>query len=78
MVKHTTQAIFKGEIEEFNYKKLHSLKELSEITIIHYMEKPVPFEIQVVQKVTAVDELTSRSSFMMSNSNSKGSFAMQL
>lgn len=35
------------------------------------------FEIQAIQKIAALDELTSRSSFT-ENSNLKGSFAVQL
>lgn len=44
---------------------------------MHYLEKSVMFEIQVIQKIAALDELTNRNS-LTENSNLKGSFAVQL
>jgi hypothetical protein len=44
---------------------------------MHYLEKPLSIEIQVIQRVATTDELTHRSSFT-SNSNFKSSFSMQL
>jgi len=64
-------------MDGFKYKKVHMLKDISETTIMHYMEKPVIMELQIIQKVTMMDELTHRSSFTMS-SNLKGSFARQI
>jgi hypothetical protein len=53
------------------------MKELSEATIMHYLEKPISIDIQVIQRVATSDELTHRSSFT-SNSVFKSSFSMQV
>lgn len=77
MIKHSSDIYFRNNLPDIRYRKIHAIKEISEATIMHYLEKTVMFEIQVSQKIAAYDELTSRSSFT-GNSNLKGSFAMQL
>lgn len=37
MVKHTSDVIFRNQLPNINYKKLHSIKEISEATIMHFL-----------------------------------------
>jgi hypothetical protein len=77
MVRHATEAIDRLSIHTFNYRKVHMLKEVSDATIMHFMEKPVIVELQVIQRVTQFDELTHRSSFSASV-DPQSSFARQM
>lgn len=69
MVRHNSEVISRTEMEKFRYKRLHVVAEISEKTIMHYLEKSVLFEVQVVEKVYAMEELGRDSE---SNSNTQG------
>lgn len=75
MAKFSSDIIPRELIGSYKYRKVHTIKELSENTIIHFMEKPIAIDIQVIQRVAATDELTSRSSF---STAVKSSFSYQL
>ena len=77
MVRYASETYDRIRMDGFKYSKIHVVKDISEATIMHYMEKPVIIELQIIQRVSMMDELTHRSSFTMS-SNVKGSFAMQI
>ena len=77
MIRYASETYERIRMDGFKYKKIHVLKDISETTIMHYMEKPIIMQLQIVQRVTINDELTHRSSFTMS-SNVKGSFARQI
>ena len=47
----------------YNYRKVHTIKELSENAILHYADKPLGFELHVIPKKVDEEQLTSRSSF---------------
>jgi hypothetical protein len=75
MVKYSSEVVPAEFIQSYKYRRVHSIKDISENTVIHYMEKPVAINIQTIQKIMASDELTSRSSF---GETPKSSFACQM
>ena len=76
MVRHGTEVIDRLQIAGFRYRKMHTINEVSEATIMHFMDKPVVVEVQVIQKVTAGDELTQISA--SASISAKGSFATKM
>jgi hypothetical protein len=55
MVRYETEVIPKIMVNSFKYRKMHLIKELSEATIIQFLEKPLLIDIQVIQRVATTD-----------------------
>jgi len=40
-------------LKYYRYRKLHTIKDVTEKNVIHYMEKPIAISIQTIQKFVA-------------------------
>jgi len=41
MVKHSSEIVSKEQMNLYKYQKFHQIKEVSEATVMHYLEKPI-------------------------------------
>lgn len=41
MIRYASETYERIRMDGFKYKKIHVLKDISEATIMHYMEKPI-------------------------------------
>ena len=55
MVRYASEIYDRVRMDGFKYTKIHVLKDISEATIRHYMEKPVIMELQIIQRVSMMD-----------------------